>query len=254
MLIVDEAKIKQRLHAAKVADTQAKIESWIAEQERFAAFDDDPSTSPLNHLTKLGRPMDYREFERRCRRLNPSICFWCGPRSYETNHKNMGRQIGPDKYEVVTFVPMDIMPERSMHRKCEEWVPDGDMVDTPMGRAEVVPHVSDYGSTEWVPLPGEYQHVDTDGNPVGPVTSFESHWEPNGKGIGRWAQKDPDKRPGWRKRVSAWGEWKRGWRSLLIRAVVARLLTPQQVENEFLADNTPEWKGNMGKGPKTTPW
>lgn len=238
MLVIDEAKAKKIKHDLKVAQTREKIDRWIAEQEEFAKFNDDEETSPLNHMKKLGKPMHWQEFERRCKKINPHVEFWCGPASFETNHKNMGRVLPNGTREVVTFYPMDVMPERSMHRRCEEDVPDGDRVADP----------ADFGGTEWQPLPGKYQ------TPEGQVHSWSEHWEPNGQGIGRWAQKDPSLKPGWRKRVSAWGEWKRGWRSCLVKGVVAGLFSPEQVEIEFLADNTPEWKGNLGKGEKVMPW
>lgn len=61
-------------------------------------------------------------------------------------------------------------------------------------------------------------------------------------------------RPGWRKVQIPWREMKRGWRTVLLRLMEEKVLTLTQVENEFGADQTPEWSQHTGKGAFTTPF
>jgi hypothetical protein len=122
------------------------------------------------------------------------------------------------------------MPERSIWRIEEEEVPD-EMLSGSVDHSFKVPHVSDYGASEWLPIEG-----------------FEHLWESDGRGIGRWKQIDPNIKPGWTKRKQRWGEAIRGWRTILVRGVQMRLWTPWQVETEFSVAQSPEWHRYMGKG------
>lgn len=67
--------------------------------------------------------------------------------------------------------------------------------------------------------------------------------------------KDPDAlKPGWRRILIPWGEYKRGWRTVLVRLIQSGVITPQQAEMEFGSDETPEWRQHTGKGEYTTPF
>lgn len=61
-------------------------------------------------------------------------------------------------------------------------------------------------------------------------------------------------KPGWRKVVIPWGEAKRGWRTVLVRLIQTGLITPLQAEEEFGADQTPEWAQYTGRTGFTTPF
>lgn len=60
--------------------------------------------------------------------------------------------------------------------------------------------------------------------------------------------------PGFRNVDVPWNEVKRGWRTVLIRLVGERLVTPTQVEAIFGTDNRAEWKKHMGHGSAKTPF
>ncbi len=66
---------------------------------------------------------------------------------------------------------------------------------------------------------------------------------------------DPEAlKPGWRRVQIPWGESKRGWRTVLVRLIQAGLLSAEETEREFGADQTPEWHQYTGKGEFTSPF
>lgn len=61
-------------------------------------------------------------------------------------------------------------------------------------------------------------------------------------------------KPGWRRLTIPWGEYKRGWRTVLVRLIQEGHITVTQAETEFGSDDTPEWRQHTGKGAYTTPF
>jgi hypothetical protein len=234
MLAIDTEARHFRQAERQYEDQQAQVAKWIAEQTELGRFNDDDATSPLNTMSKLGKPMRTVEFEKRLAKLNPNLVFQWG--IARTTHKWMCAKT-PEGALVQLFVyPADQMPERSMWRKRQMWAPDP--------RYTAKAGDVDWADWEWVPVPGHETWHKSDG------------WKyPDSIPHGKWQRKDANVgRAGWQQHTLAWGEAVRGWRTCLVRLVQDGFLTVSQVEKEFLSDNTPEWARHTGKKSIYRPW
>jgi hypothetical protein len=246
MLIIDSEASEARYAYKYYENEQQRYSKWLNEHAMLCNYNDDPETSPLAAAKKIGKPMLHTEMERRLKRLNPNLTFMTGP--LNTKHKVLCRpwRIGdpartldladPFRDLIKLFVyPTGVLPERSIWRECDEWVPDPSYVPTP---GDV-----DQNDWEWVPLKGHETQFITD--PLRPGAGKHGHWQRKAEDKGR---------AGWKKLKHAWGEKQRGWRTVLLQLVKLHLLTVQQVEDEFLSDNTPEWARHTGKQNIFRPW
>ena len=230
MLVIDSETRAEQLRRLRIERTRELTQRWVTEQEAWSQFTDDEETSPLNTMRKLGKPLHHAEVERRLLRLNPNFTFeWATLSYHPKQHKKLLLPRG-GSIEYVCAYPAGMVPERSMWREQVVQVYDESLGDR-------MPDRADYGPTEWKPYEG-----------------LESLWEPNGKGVGHYVQKDPSIQPAKKIVRRPFGEWLRGYRTICLICVAKRLLTPAQVEREFSNDNTPEWRGGMGYGPRTRPW
>lgn len=248
MLIVDSIKTAEQIAFKHYETEQERYAHWLEEHTQLAKFNDDPEISPLETSRKIGRPMLHTELERRLSKLNPRLVFVWG--DLHAHHKMMcipytNMDLVPDLVKKLDplyglqklFVyPTGAIPERSIWRRKEEYVPDPYYVPRP---GDI-----DRSDWEWVPIPGHEAQHKRDGH-LDPVARFHGHWQRKSNTSGR---------AGWNKVTHAWGEYRRGWRTVLISLVKLGLLSTQQVEDEFLADNTPEWAKHMGKRNIYRPW
>jgi hypothetical protein len=233
MIIVDSIKRAEQIAFKHYESEQERYSAWLNEHSQLCRYNDDPATSPLEAGNKIGKPMLHVELERRLAKLNPRLHFQWGP--LNDHHKLMCVVLPNGQLLQLFTYPTGAIPERSIFRKCEEWVTDPDYVPSP---GDV-----DRADWEWVPAEG--------------CTSgfIPDHTHPEAPLYGKWARKDDNSgRAGWKKLTHAWGEHRRGWRTVLVSLVAKKLLTVQQAEDEFLADNTPEWARHTGKKDIFRPW
>lgn len=243
-MIVIDSQAAGRIEARRYyEEQQQETKTWIEEQTKFARFNDDEETSPLNSAVKLGRPMHSKELESRLAKLNPKLVFIWG--KFNTSHKKLGFQLPNNQIEELFVYEAGIMPERSMRNLKEIEVLDNEYVPK---SGDVNP--SDY---EWVPVVPDEDDIPEYAQ--GGSWSKDGWAHPIGMFHGKWMLKDPNAtRPGFVRKALAWSESVRGWRTVLVKLVKAGFLTVSQVEREFLNDNTPEWKQHMGFGETTRPW
>ncbi len=57
-----------------------------------------------------------------------------------------------------------------------------------------------------------------------------------------------------RKVLIPWSEKTRGWRTILIKLVIAGVITPRQAEESFGAADNREWQNSLGKASHNLPW
>lgn len=246
MLVVDSQKTIDLLTAKQFESEQERYAKWLDEHTRLAQYNDDPTTSPLAAARRIGKPMLHTDLERKLAKLNRKLCFMGG--DLNSHHKWLCIDVPDPRRAIISpndpfaFVtklflyPTGAIPERSIFRQKDEWVVDPTYIPKPgdVNRAD----------WEWVPRKGEENKFRVDG------------WRfPDSSPYGKWKRKDDNVgRAGWKKVSHAWGEYKRGWRTVLINLVKLNLLSVHQVEDHFLSDDTPEWARHTGKKDIYRPW
>lgn len=251
MIINDTPQIEKNLAERLNENQLASLQTWIDEQTVFSKAVDDPATSPLATMNKIGKPMSHVELERKLKTLAPSLKFIWG--EFGTIHKKMVRILPDGETQDLMIYNTGMMTERSIWRHKIVWLPDPKYKPSSRDNDEFY---------EWVPrTEQESARLFSD---IGVDFAFNDdpvRWSPNGHKdpfgaiYGKWQLKDPNVRgPGWIKHLEPLGEQQRGWRSVLVRLVASGVLTTAQVESNFGNDNTPEWKQHMGFGPATRPW
>ncbi len=251
MIINDSPQIAKNLARKMSDENQAILQKWLDDQTCFSNAVDDPDTSPLATMQKIGRPMSHNQLEAKLKKLAPDLMFiWGDIHGYA---KKMARTLPDGTVQDLMIYNTGILPERSIWRSEIKYLPDPDYK----------PGKGDNNKFyEWVPRP-QSETADLfrdlgvdyafDDKPV--AWNADGHKQPYGGLYGKWALKDPGVRgPGWKRHVEPLGEKRRGWRTVLVRLVGEGVLTVSQVVKEFGNDNTPEWKQHMGYGAFTRPW
>jgi|SRR5579883_2784268 len=216
MLIVD-SQVAPRLAAGNFREQKVdQLQKWIEDQTANAIYLKDDDLSPANIERQFGQKLSATELETKLKKINPNLIF-------ETivenpGHKRLSELRRGEKVIICTY-PNGIIPEHSFMRVKEEVVQD----------------MNFYNSTTAT------FHLDRKDLP--------KHEFVEGEGI-KW-----DGLPlGFKKVLIPWGEYLRGWRTVLIRLVEAGAATPTQVEKIFGSDNRPEWAAHMGKQNIELPW
>lgn len=250
MIIQDKAA---QVNQARFAEAEARRNKWIDEQEALANFVvDGMDNHPFDASAKWGRWLETTEFERRLGKLCPNLAFRWGSNPARTDHKWLMLKT-EDGWEKFATYPNPKIPERSLWRQKTEQVPD-----RIYGTEEQPYNPADFPQDKrrWIPIKDQSlaDALNARAGTNYTLAEIQSAWEPNGKGIGQWVYDDDAQLPGMKTLVQPWGELLRGYRSILVKLVQWRVLTPHQVETEFLRDNTPEWAGKMGHQAVTRPW
>jgi hypothetical protein len=183
---------------------------------------DDPSTDPTNAPARFGRAMSASELENKLAKLNPKLRFLYPDLSLNPSKKVLAIEHPDGSLEKLFPYESGIMPERSiMSRKVLD-VPDSRLI----------------GKTST----GAMFHIDRRDLPPHEITRTGVEFDPSVP------------LPGFRRVSVPWREEVRGWRTVLLRLIAMRLISPEGAERVFGSDNTPEWKGSTGKGRKERPW
>jgi hypothetical protein len=221
MLVGDSNYIDRRDRGNKQESHQDQIRKWVQEQTANAVYLDNHDLSPANAERQLGQTMFAADLERRLKKINPNLIFETNP--FNTSKKAL-YHVRPDATKVfICAYENGVMPEHSIFRVKEEEVLRPEFVN-PFKR-----HL------DRKDLP-KFEHKQ-DGSPLGKIV-FD----------------DMVEKPGFRKVKLPWGESVRGWRTVTIRLVAAKLATPAEVERVFGSSNRPEWARHMGKKDIYLPW
>lgn len=252
MLIIDErkAELARQLKSAEAAAEARK--NWIEREDALSKYID-KDNSPFDDARRFGKIMMASDFEARLQKLNPNILFRFGLNLQITNSKWMMIRKG-NKVENLLCYPFPVLPERSLWRR-QEVVRPMQEYGRPHLPGGMAMNKLDYPSKKWVPVDQELaNNLNAAADTNFSLAQMQAAWAPDGQGIGRWIYEDESKLPGMERKVLPFGELLRGWRTCALILVREGHLTPMQVEREFLADDTPEWRGNIGRGPKTRPF
>lgn len=218
MLIKDSVVTPRLEYGTQREKKFDQMKKWVEEQTAHAFYVKDDDLSPANAQRQLGKQMWPVELEARLKKLNPNLHF-------EVNQFNPSMKalfhVRPGEGKVfVCAYHNSIMPEHSIVRVKEELVQDFNFVR------------------------GDLPHFHLDRKDMPKVDRNED-------GSVEWGEQIP---LGFKKVLIPWGEFRRGWRTVAIKIVEARLATPQQVENVFGTDDRPEWASHMGKKSLILPW
>lgn len=217
MLVKDESLLMEHARRGIIERKVSDVKGWIEEQlitAKYIGSDNDPT----NAQRQIGRQMSSNELEGKLHRLvGPNILFVHNEKN--RNMKAVYRRVPDGEKEYICSYHNGFMPEHSIMAQSEEEVPE-DM-------ARIDPDSS--GHIKRTDLP----KAEWDGK----------KWVFQGGGT-----------PGLKKEKIVWHERSRGWRTVLLRLVAAKIITPVQAEATFGADNRPEWAGHIGKQKVTTPW
>lgn len=216
MLIYDSQNLP-RVHANLQRDKKVDaMQQWVAEQTANAVYLKDEDMSPANVARQMGQQMSAVELEKKLLKLNPNLVFEVITEN-PTHRKAFELRRG-EKHPL-TIYPNGIIPEHSFMRVKEELVQDMDFYKETTGTFHL--NRKDLPKHEFVPGEG----YKWDGVPLG-----------------------------FKKTLIPYGEYLRGWRTVLVRLVEQGAITPTQAEMVFGADNRPEWANHMGKQSHARPW
>lgn len=244
----------RRMGELEVADDE--VRGWIANELLFSECVDDPETSPLLTMKKIGNPLLHHEMESRLQRLNHKLSFHYTGIIINGNSAKEARLSLPDgTYRVIFRYDAGVMPERSTWRSVVKWIPDPDYEPGPndedVNDWEVAPRSDDDIAEIMDGLGVAYVRTEGGSNPAWSEVKDTNYW---------WVyfelkRKDENAgRVGWLREVVPTGESVRGYRTCALMSVAAGVITTTQAETAFGSDNTPEWKQHTGKGPLTRPW
>jgi hypothetical protein len=170
---------------------------------------------------QLGRPLTHVAFERRLKKLVPHLVFKDSP---NPTLRSIFLLEPGGHLEYVTCHPRGIIPEHSVMRKVIREVLDPEFMassDREISRTS----------------PEDTVTVEDTESPFG----FRYEFNPEMK------------RPGMKYVPQGHGEAERGWRTVLLRLIVAGHTTVDAVEREFGADNRAEWAHATKKRVDATP-
>lgn len=171
---------------------------------------------PSNYEKQLGRGLHSHEFENILLTISPNFVFANHPT--KTSKKAIYHLRNGKKHYVCPY-ENGFMPEHSVLRRAEERVLDlsvGVPGAPPIQRCDLPRH-------EWVPGEGYV-------------------WDKT------------QTQPGFKNIEIMYGEHFRGWRTILIRLVQSRSITPEQAERAFGVDTTAAWAHHLGKQRHELPW
>jgi hypothetical protein len=191
------------------------ISQWCQEQDaKCPVYNPREGVDYSNIMQQMGQPMSASEVERRLQRINANLRF-------ETNWRDATKKacyyLQGDTKEFICAYENGTMPEHSIMRVVEEEIPDPDFF---LGRTPI----------ERDKLPAHEKVEDPD-SPLG----FSYEFDPTSK------------RQGFKYQLKGFGEDRRGWRTLLLRLIVRKLITVEQAERMFSPDFRPEWAVHTGK-------
>lgn len=218
MLIVD-SQVAPRLEAGLRTEQKVdQLKRWVESQTANAVYLKDEDLSPANIERQFGQKMMATELEKKLKKVNQNLVFEVIPEN--PGHKRLSElRRGEGKVFICTY-PNGLIPEHSFMRVKEEVVQDMNFYNSATNSFHL--DRKDLPKHEFVP----------------------------GDGF-KWDSEVP---LGFKKVLVPWGEYLRGWRTVLIRLVENGSATPTQVENIFGADNRPEWSAHMGKQKIQLPW
>lgn len=222
MLIRSDAAIERERKGGIQEAVRERMKAWVLEQIKDSVYVREHEISPANSERQLGRYMTSAEFEQRLKKKFPNLHFEVNP--FNPTKKALYVIDRRGKTYICSY-ENGFMPEHSIMKIKEIEVPDLDI----LRQKDPVRH--GLGHIERKDLP-------------------KSEFDPKQGFIAV----STGLKPGFKKVAVPWGEVVRGWRTVLVKLVLANVTTPAEVEAIFGAANRREWAEHMGKREKTLPW
>ncbi len=215
MLLNTSENLNSRLSYDKKEKQREQMAAWVEQQTKNSIFLEDEKTNPANALARIGKAMLAGELEGKLKKLNSSLHF-----EYNSFNSTKKMIYLVDRRGKTPLFPYEagVMPERSIMNTKEEMVPVEDIYESTTFKM----NRKDLGKQTWDEKKQEFVS-DT----------------PN---------------PYLRKVLIPWSEKTRGWRTILIKLVIAGAITPKQAEDTFGSHNTREWQNSLGKAKHNLPW
>lgn len=222
-IIADDRQRSLIAHGNRVDKQTQDVVDRIKEESAHAVYVDNELIDPTNDLKQLGQVLSSDMLEKRLRTVLPlSIAFIDNP--FMKDKKAIVRVLNKTdlnfgNYETLCAYERGIMPEHSILQRIEEEVPDIDVI-------------SRRKSISGRDLP-KYEYVRGEGY------RFE----------------EGAVRPGFKKIKKIGRELKRGWRTVIIKLLIAKVLTVPDAERLFGSDTTTSWAYHTGrKNYIDVPW
>lgn len=222
LIRINDIEKVRSIAGSHVEKQQQEILDYIAQERSHLVYIDNDLVNPTNSVKQLGRTMSSTELENRLRTILPSsVTFIDNP--YLQDKKAVVRilnryDINFGTYETICPYERGIMPEHSVLQLNEVEVPDAQII----ARKKMLDR-KDLGKYEYVS--GEGFRFNN------PVT------------------------PGFVKTKQLGREIKRGWRTVLIKLIMAKIITVDEAERLFGQDATTSWAYHTGrKNSIDVPW
>lgn len=227
--------VRQRFEAAAAA-----TRSWAIEQLYKGRVIEDWSTSVANPEFQAGHPMLHTQLETLLHKISDKLLF------EQATNKDMKKLffIHPDstKRHICAY-PKGPMPEYSIFRVASEPKIDPTLVGDP----------SKPTLTDRVGEPVTEKEMEDICNKVNPSNNAPDGGEAEALGEIKKRVRDrippESQQPGWIPTEMPYGEWRRGWRTVLARLMLAcpLLISPERIERLVGSSERESWAVAMGK-------
>ena len=205
----------------RVEAQKQKLLDYIAQEQSHVVLIDDKLVDPTNSTKQLGNYMESSLFEKKLVTILPPSCFFLD-NPWKSGFRAVVRRASISTwyvdYETLCPYERGILPEHSVMQLVEKEIPDPDVIS----RRKSISR-KDLGRFEFK------------------------------KGEG-YVFDERDVRPGYKKIKQLGREVKRGWRTILLKLVIANVITLTDAERVFGAPDDMRWAAQVGKQKLLLPW
>ena len=205
----------------RVEAQKQKLLDYIAQEQSHVVLIDDKLVDPTNSTKQLGNYMESSLFEKKLVTILPPSCFFLD-NPWKSGFRAVVRRASISTwyvdYETLCPYERGILPEHSIMQLVEKEIPDPDVIS----RRKSISR-KDLGRFEFK------------------------------KGEG-YVFDERDVRPGYKKIKQLGREVKRGWRTILLKLVIANVITLTDAERVFGAPDDMRWAAQVGKQKLLLPW
>jgi|SRR5579871_6105868 len=221
-ILANDKQFKVIRQGDQVEKQKEAILKELEYEKSHMVYVEDRLVNPTDSIKQLGNYMDSAMFEKKLASILPyNIAFIDNP--FRQGFRAIIRPASPQLFYVgyETLCPYErgIIPEHSIMQLVEKEIPDPDVIS----RKKTVSR-KDLGKFDYKPGQG-------------------------------FVFDDSTVRPGFIKVKTIGHEIKRGWRTILLKLILAQVITLTDAERVFGSKDHPSWAGHTGKLPTATlPW
>jgi hypothetical protein len=205
----------------RVEAQKQKLLDYIAQEQSHVVLIDNKLVDPTNSTKQLGNYMESSLFEKKLVTILPPSCFFLD-NPWKAGFRAVVRRASISTwyvdYETLCPYERGILPEHSVMQLVEKEIPDPDVIS----RRKSISR-KDLGRFEFK------------------------------KGEG-YIFDERDVKPGYKRIKQLGREVKRGWRTILLKLVIANVITLTDAERVFGAPDDIRWAAQAGKQKLLLPW